>query len=84
MKKIYVLRILDDDDGFEYDTLAFDNLDDHDKAVKVIEEVNRYWYSEECDNDEEAQALGFYEYMVHRLNEQNLFNAITINKIYVR
>lgn len=80
MKKVYILSILDDEDGYEYETLAFDNVEDHDKAVKVIEEVNRYWYSEECYNDEKAQALGFYEYLISQLDNNNLFNPIAINK----
>ena len=83
MKDVFVLRILDSDDGFEYETLFYDNEKDYRKAVEIIEKINKFWYSDDFQKDVNTLG-GFYEYLIFVLEEKDLFNPIKINEMYVR
>jgi hypothetical protein len=82
-KEYYILRVLDNDDDYEYETLIYNNPDDYDGAREVIEKVNDYWYSDDFEENEETNG-GFYEYLIIQLKKKNLFNPTRVNSIYVR
>lgn len=85
MKDVFVLRILDSDDGFEYETLFYDNEKDYQKAVEIIEKIEKKWHYD--DFQEDIMRCGcdsFYEYLIFVLEENDLFNPIEINEMYVR
>ena len=66
MKKYYLLSVLDVEDDFCYETLIYDNLEDYEKAIEVIEKVDKYWYSNEFEENEET-IDGYYEYLILKL-----------------
>ena len=68
MNEYYILSI-EDRDNYHYKTLLFDNKEDYDKAVKVINQYEKEFYEQEDNLIEEAN---WYEGLVKLLKEENL------------
>lgn len=84
MKNYYVLRVLDWDDSLCYTTLVYESLEDCNKAREIIEQVDKYWYSAEFEENEQT-CDGYYEYLIIKLKENNLYNdGVCVDEIFVR
>ena len=79
-KQYYILRVLDNDDNFIYETLLYDNKEDYERAIDVINEFDKYFYSEYCNTDE------WYGGLVEKLTQENLLglHLSDIYNMYVR
>jgi hypothetical protein len=79
MNKYYMLRVIDNDDEFIYETLLYDNKEDYERAIDVINEFDKYFYSEYCNTDE------WYGGLVEKLTQENLLGSrVEVSNLYVR
>lgn len=84
MKEYFVLQIIDDEDGFNYKTLVFDNEEDYNKAPKVIREYEKEFYERYAEDGEEM--CNWYSGLIERLREEHLLGVElkVVSAIYVR
>lgn len=68
MNEYYILSIEDRDD-YHYKTLLFDNQEDYDRAVKVINKYEKEFYEQD---DEVIEEANWYEGLIKLLDEENL------------
>jgi phenylpropionate dioxygenase-like ring-hydroxylating dioxygenase large terminal subunit len=68
MNEYYILSVKDRD-NYHYKTLLFDNQEDYDKAVKVINKYEKEFYEQD---DEVIEEANWYEGLIKLLDEENL------------
>lgn len=71
--KVYVLQVVDFEDGYEYDTLIYHDLDEYNKAYKLIEDFDSHYY----DDDYESESGSYYEDLRSLLEQHDLYKVAT-------
>ncbi len=79
MEHVYILRIVDADDGYEYETLVFKTEEEFNKAKELIEKFDRTYYQAidgdlpEEEYDEDGIYTGsYYEDLINYLDAKGV------------
>jgi hypothetical protein len=83
-KKVYVLEIVDTDEGFVYDTLVFENERERNIAKLVVSDFDHNWYVVKNDD---YRATHNYEEELKKYLHENIIDEyfnIDVDSIEVR
>lgn len=90
MEQVYILRVLDADDGYQYITLVLRTEEEFNKAKKLIEAFDATYYhiidgELESEYDEGIYTGSYYEDLLSYLDKHNIESIPrTEEVIYVR
>lgn len=90
MKQVYILRVLDAEDSYEYITLVLKTEEEFNKAKKLIEDFDVTYYDIiegdlESGYDEDIYTGSYYEDLLSYLDKHNIESIRRTEEIiYVR
>lgn len=82
MNKVYILRVLDNDDEYVYKTLVFDNKEEFEKAKQLIENYDDNYYNNNLDYNGDEYIDGLDELIEKHIKTSN--HILEIENIFVR
>lgn len=73
MGTMYVLDIVDNEDGFLYIRLLFDDINEIYRCKHVVDTFESRWYNDECSEYE--MNIGYYESLLEILRKEKLIKC---------
>lgn len=88
MEQVYILRILDNDDGYHYTTLVFKTEKELNKAIELIKEFDGDYYKVvdgEKEYEDRVYTGNYYDDLLDYLDKHNIGSISNTEAIlYIR
>ena len=82
-ERIYVLKIVDNDDEYIYVELIYNDLDTLNKAKQAVKKFDEYWYNRSFE--EEMEEANYFEEMMEYLEDIELLGTqVYSDVVYIR